>query len=294
VCGQRRGGAVFIFGLRTHERARGRGLGRKLVERLISPDSRAALAPPGGGPPPAQLVGVTTAEQPHSVAIFRRLAFDLSRTVRVWPPYACLKAYETAIGFPAVGLPSSPPPASPTLLDFVPGAAEALQRGAGELAAERAWRRCGDAAELEASLRAVRARQAAAGDAGALGTSPSLLSVPFVYELFPLGCDWLGEQLAAGGVWLLADASGVACVLVVARSPEFRRICAGAVCANDAGLHAAVAHAARLSPHFVLFVDLPATAVDGAAPAARPQLFDCSAAEVSSFLVFTREAAAEA
>jgi len=276
VCGQRRGGAIFIFGLRTHERARGRGLGRRLVERLITPDSRAAVTPPGG-PPPAQLVGVTTAEQPHSVAIFRRLAFALTRTVYVWPPYAQLKAYETATGFPAVGLPSSPPPASPTLMDFVPGAAQALQRGAGELAAERAWRRCGDAAELEASLRAVRARQAAAGDAGASGDSPSLLSLPFVYELFPLGCDWLGEQLAAGGVWLLTDASGCAGVLVVARSPEFRRLCAGAVCATDAALHASVAHAARLSPHFVLFADLPE------AGAAKPQLLDGA----SSFLVFT-------
>lgn len=189
------------------------------------------------------------------------------------------------------------------------GAAEALNA-----AASPSWRRCSNAAELRNAVASIRAQQAAASGNPLIRTFDWL---PFVYEVMPLDCDWVGEQLAAGNVWLL-DSEGVnadaaqplaSCsnggvghssaaasreaepeataaerqyraVAVIAKSPEFRRFCAGVLAADAAALQSAVALVASQQKHFVCFVDLPEQ-LD------QPALYKCTAEEErGSFYVF--------
>ncbi|GLC41717.1 hypothetical protein PLESTM_001232200 [Pleodorina starrii] len=52
VCGERRGGAVWLYGLRVREGARGRGLGHVLLEAICRQAPRHLAAAPDAEPPP--------------------------------------------------------------------------------------------------------------------------------------------------------------------------------------------------------------------------------------------------
>jgi ribosomal protein S18 acetylase RimI-like enzyme len=282
VVAQLRGeGHAFLFGLRVHPRARGRGVGKQLMAGACQAAIEAGVR---------HLVGATIPSNHASVALFARTGHREVARVDVWPPFPLLSDYERHVGF-------SPPPGkwpgeegegedrSTTsyaggagtkphvrLLDHLAGGEvrRLLLQEQQELAAANLPppRRCECVEELTRALAAVRRRQRQQQRRprkdGALASDASQW-VPAMYEAMPARGPWARQRVREGGAWLLFGGGGeggrdVEAVVVAGPSLEARRFVAGVVAVDGSAAARALLLAEQLTPrgrgHFLAFLDV--------------------------------------
>ncbi|EFJ46588.1 hypothetical protein VOLCADRAFT_105495 [Volvox carteri f. nagariensis] len=118
---------------------------------------------------------------------------------------------------------------------------------------------------------------------GSLTEQPDtdFLWLPMPYDLWPLEGAFIQRELAEGNIWLLAEPAtegshslrgqvvpmasagtedsnakdgAIVGVMVLTHFETLSRVCAGILARNNAVVHAAIAHAGRLQPHFMASV----------------------------------------
>jgi ribosomal protein S18 acetylase RimI-like enzyme len=308
VVAQLRGeGHAFLFGLRVHPRAQGRGVGRLLMSSACDA-ARSAGA--------RHLVGATIPSNAASIALFQQTGHREVARVGVWPPFPLLAEYERHVGF-------VPPPgrrpreedegegAATTsyaagarphvrLLDHLAGGEvrRLLQQHVADDDELPPPKKCECVEELTRALAAVRRRQQQQQRSdGALASEHHLQWIPAMYEAMPARGAWARQRVRESGAWLLFEPSSatVAAVVVAAPSLEARRFVAGVVAVDGAAAARALLLAEQLTPqgrgHFLAFMDVPFAAAtqeeemrrrgqDEAAPPAPPPTTPCALAQL--------------
>ncbi|KAL4457696.1 hypothetical protein ABPG75_012561 [Micractinium tetrahymenae] len=214
LCCRQQGNVLFLYGARTHEDMRRRGL----AELLLAEAEELARSLPGV----AALLSVTVPDNGTMRGIFARRGFRQQCQVVNWPPYAIAReVHRQLTQAPAAGDERQQPA---SFLDVLPSAAGVVQNEAAQQLLP-IWRRCQSQAELEAALLVLRQQRmgvipavgpsSAAGGAQAGGaaapaqaaqlqpTSNAFHWLPEEFELLPANSAQAEELLKQGEVWLL-------------------------------------------------------------------------------------------
>ncbi|PNW73244.1 hypothetical protein CHLRE_14g624650v5 [Chlamydomonas reinhardtii] len=319
ICGERRGECIWLFGLRVREGIRGKGMGHFLMEAICTRapvELRCNAHPPGVAPPefgplppPASpaltvsnssspsdachaaatpepitsIVTCTTSYNPAAQRIIGRQLTGPLYEVEGWPSHKPLDEYEAAAGWVrGRGVPAG----APNMIDWIPGARQALESDVAAQALLPRWRRVSGVAELRSAVSHLlygTTASSSSSSGGAGGRDPAkgaasscralepLLWLPMPYDAFPITGPFVARELAAGNVWLLtapapgsggAGAEGkqehhqeeeVVGVMLLTYFEMLNRISAGILARDNAATHAAILHAGRLHPHFMAF-----------------------------------------
>ncbi|KAL4442969.1 hypothetical protein ABPG77_008460 [Micractinium sp. CCAP 211/92] len=224
LCCQQRGDVLWLYGARTREDMRRRGL----AELLLAEAEALARTLPGV----TALLSVTVPVNGTMRGIFARRSLRQLCHVVSWPPYTVARELHSQLTEAPPAGEERQRPAS--LLDALPGAAAVLQNDQARQLLPL-WRRCQTQAELEVALLQLRQRRmdavvaaarpaAPAGEQQAHATSQQQSNafhwVPEEFELLPASSAQAAELVSQGQVWLLPAGVATAGSQVAATQPQ--------------------------------------------------------------------------
>jgi len=220
------GGAVaWMFGLRTCETRRGRGLARQML-RALEKEADGCT----------HCMTATVRENATMVRMLGQFGYEEEDEVVVWPVWTKFHEASETLAKQVEG-------ERMAYLDCLatadPLASEALRLGTG-CREDCEWVQCEGPDEFVNACAEVRL-----GDAGGKGRAP--LWFPSEYNAYPAACEDSEAWVRDGQCWVLRSGGKPVCVARVYRSMEMRdRACLAALVTDATALSSAVAHASQI------------------------------------------------
>ena len=234
LCMQRRGDALWLWGARTREQARGQGLAQLLLVHAERHAEATGVT---------VLLSTTIQANPAMVHVFQKLGYQHQKRVHCWPAWEVHNFSRAARGLQPLPLPPEQQAA--------PGApGTALAEAAAAAASPGwapSWRVCVYPEELAQAVAALQ--QPVWQATGADAVPPSAYSwLPGWYEVHPVGASVTLRLIEQGRVWLLGEAAAPDAVLALPLQPpeDAGPAMVSVVADGPTGLHAALVHAGGL------------------------------------------------